>query len=63
MVATLEGIRPEKPESAERLGFTEELWETVEHCWLEDRSARPGAEAVHSRLNDATPFWYMRDNL
>ena len=38
----VEGGRPEKPEDILRLGFTEELWGTIEQCWLEDREARPG---------------------
>jgi len=59
--AILEGIRPKKPEEAKRLGFSEELWKTVELCWLEDRNARPNVADILSRLNDATPFWYMRD--
>lgn len=63
MGTIVEGGRPKKPENAERLGFTEELWETVEHCWLDDRNARPSAEVIHSRLKDATPFWYMKESL
>jgi len=61
MWAIVEGNRPKKPEKAAQLGFTEELWETVEQCWSEDRNARPGAEAINSRLTEAVPFWYMRE--
>ena len=50
-----------KPEGARRLGFNDELWRTVELCWLEDRNARPGVEDVLSCLNDAATFWYMRE--
>ena len=57
----MEGVRPMKPEDAKRLGFSNELWRTVELCWLEDRNARPGVEDVLSSLNEATAFWYMRD--
>ena len=56
----MEGVRPLKPEGAERLGFSDQLWRTVELCWLEDRDARPGAGDVVSRLNDAAASWYMR---
>ena len=59
--AIVEGDRPKKPRNAARLGFTEELWETIERCWLEDRNARPGVEVVRSRLNDAAPFWHMKE--
>jgi len=50
-----------KPDGAKRLGFSDELWRTVELCWLEDRNARPGVEDILSSLNDAGAFWYMRE--
>ena len=61
MSAITEGDRPEKPEEAKRLGFSNELWRMVERCWLEDRNTRPGVEEIWSCLNDAAAFWYMRD--
>jgi len=57
----MEGVRPKKPEGAKRLGFSDELWRTVELCWLEDRNARPGVVDILSCLNDAAAFWYMRE--
>ena len=57
----LEGVRPQKPEGAKHLGFSNELWRTVELCWLEDRNARPGVEDILSSLNAAVAFWYTRD--
>ena len=57
----LEGVRPKKPEEAKSLGFNDELWGTVELCWLEDRNARPVVEEILSSLNDATAFWHRRD--
>jgi len=56
--AIVEGIRPKKPARAKRLGFSNELWRTVELCWLEDRDARPGVGDILSCLNDAVQFWY-----
>jgi hypothetical protein len=56
------GIRPEKPEGAKRLGFSDELWRAVELCWMEDRNARPSVEDIHSALNQAKAFWDMRDS-
>ena len=56
--AIIEGVRPEKPEGAARLGFTENLWRILEQCWLEDRSARPSVEDILPYLNDATLHWY-----
>ena len=59
----MEGVRPKKPEGARRLdlGFSDELWRTVELCWLEDRNARPCIGDILSCLVDAVTFWYMRD--
>jgi hypothetical protein len=57
----LEGVRPKKPEGAKRLGLSNELWRTVELCWLEDRNTRPSVEDILSSLNEAAAFWYMRD--
>jgi hypothetical protein len=56
------GIRPEKPEGARRLGFSDDLWRTVELCWLEDRNARPSVGDILSSLNEATAFWDTRDS-
>ena len=49
--AIMEGVRPEKPEGAKQLGFSDELWGAVELCWLEDRHARPSVEDILSCLN------------
>ena len=57
----MEGVRPDKPEEAKRLGFSNGLWRTIELCWLEDRKARPTVEDIHSSLIDAAAFWYMRE--
>jgi hypothetical protein len=54
------GIRPEKPEGAKWLGFSDELWRTVEQCWQENRNARPVVEEILSRLNEAKEFWDER---
>ena len=58
----MEGVRPNKPEGAKRLGFSDELWKTVELCWLEDRNARPRVGDALSSLSDAMAFWSMRDS-
>jgi hypothetical protein len=57
----MDGVRPKEPEGAKRLGFSNELWGTVELCWQEDRDARPVVEDILSSLTDAAAFWYMRD--
>jgi hypothetical protein len=57
----MEGVRPMKPEGAKRLGFSNELWRTIELCWLQDRNARPSVEEILSCLTEAAAFWYMRE--
>ena len=58
--AITEGVRPEKPEEAEGLGFTEGLWGVVQRCWLVDPSARPDVRKILSHLNHATWSWERR---
>ena len=57
----VKGVRPKKPEGAKHLGISNELWRTLEQCWLENSNARPGVEEILSSLNEAAAFWYMRD--
>ena len=52
----IEGVRPKKPE-ATSLGFSDELWRTVELCWLGDRDKRPAVEYVLGSLNYAAALW------
>jgi len=55
--AIMEGVRPNKPEGAKQLGFSDDMWRTVEQCWLEDRNARPRVDEILSSLNDGVLFW------
>ena len=57
--AIVGGTRPEKPKEAIQLGFTNNLWGTLERCWHENRSARPSVEEILPYLNDATSHWYL----
>ena len=56
----MNGKRPAKPEDAASLGFTPELWEMIERCWLADMNARPTLGAVLSCLKEAAPSWDNR---
>ncbi|KAF9643107.1 kinase-like protein [Thelephora ganbajun] len=56
----MNGGRPQKPEAAESLGFTKELWKIVEQCWSADASTRPDVRTVLSHLNHATWSWKRR---
>ena len=51
-----------KPEGAKRLGFSDELWKTVELCWSEGRNARPSVKEILSCLNNAKAFWHTRES-
>ena len=42
----MEEVRPKKPEGAKHLGFSNDLWRTVERTWPEDRNARPRVEDI-----------------
>jgi len=59
----IDGKRPKKPRMAARLGFTGELWEILEQCWLEDRNQRPDVDVILSTLNAAIPFWRKRKSM
>jgi len=58
--AIMNDRRPQKPEAAESLGFTNELWEIVERCWSVDAGARPDVRTLLSHLNRATWSWERR---
>ena len=57
MYFIIEGYRPKKPDAAESLGFTNELWRTVQQCWLAEAGARPDVRTILSHLNYATWSW------
>jgi len=56
-LAILQGVRPTKPPTMATLGFTEDLWWTVECCWMEDRALRPKVKVVLSHLAHAASVW------
>lgn len=55
--AIMRGDRPQKPEGAEDLGFTERLWETTQKCWFVDVNERPDIKDVLCQLNHAAWSW------
>ncbi|KAF9647911.1 kinase-like protein, partial [Thelephora ganbajun] len=52
--AVMRGDRPRKPEGAENLGFTDELWRVVQRCWLANAGERPDVKDILFQLNHAT---------
>ncbi|KAF9642025.1 kinase-like protein [Thelephora ganbajun] len=45
-IRILEGKRPAKPQAAEQLGFTVEMWEFIEKCWNASPNKRPTIDEV-----------------
>ena len=41
-----DGIRPDRPQGAEKLGLTDSLWEMTVRCWHEDPAQRPSITEV-----------------
>jgi len=55
--AVVEGVRPEKPQDAKSLGFSDSLWELVQLCWSKESSDRPTAQRLLCRLSDFSSAW------
>lgn len=53
--AVLDGMRPEKPENAEGIGFGG-VWDLVERCWREDWTQRPKTWELRQRLTVAAAW-------
>jgi len=56
MYRVLDGMRPEKPENADAIGFGGGVWGLVQGCWKEDRTQRPRTEEVRQRLTVAASW-------
>lgn len=54
--AILDGMRPEKPENTEDIGFGRGIWEMVEKCWNQDRTRRPDTGDLRRRLTLAASW-------
>jgi len=55
----LEDERPSKPRDSEKLGFTNDVWETLQVCWEKRPSARPSIDAVSMCLKEAVKTWVV----
>ena len=51
------GLRPDKPENASAIGFSDFLWDFVQRCWNGDRKLRPKAAEVGTCLGKAAAHW------
>ena len=57
VAAVLRGERPERPLSAESLGFSHTLWWLVQSSWSKTISIRPTAQQLHDHLSSASLTW------
>ncbi|KAF9643165.1 kinase-like protein [Thelephora ganbajun] len=57
MKKVLEGEHPGKPQGAEGLWFTDDLWKTLELCWSPQPKYRPTIEAVFECLKQVSTAW------
>ena len=46
VVQIVGGKRPEKPQAAEQLGLTAEMWKFIEKCWNANPDKRPSINGV-----------------
>ena len=53
----LEGLRPDKPEDASSIGFSDSLWGFVQRCWDGDMKSRPKVAEVVTHLEGAAADW------
>jgi len=53
----IEGLRPDKPENALAIGFSDLLWTFVQRCWDGDRNLRPKVPEVVTHLERAAADW------
>lgn len=55
--AVVGGKRPDRPEHASEIGFSDSLWDLTQLCWNSDRNRRPKAAEVVERLSEAAAKW------
>jgi len=53
----LRGKRPDKPENALAIGFSDLLWDFTQRCWDGDTELRPMAREVAIHLKEAAAGW------
>ena len=57
MRKVLEGERPGRPDGAEGMWFTDDLWGTLNLCWATQPGSRPSIEVVLACLERASRVW------
>ena len=57
MRKVVEGERPGRPQGAEEVWFTNDLWEMLEQCWSPQPERRPTIDAVLQCLKQGSAAW------
>jgi len=55
--SAMEGLRPDKPENASAIGFSDSLWDFIRRCWGADMDLRSQVEEVVAHLGVAAADW------
>ena len=55
----LDGERPERPQGAEAVWFTDDLWEMMRGCWSPQPKFRPTAEIILENLERGSAAWKL----
>ena len=53
----VQGLRPNKPEDASSIGFSDLLWSFVQRCWDGDMKLRPKVTEIVTHLEEAAANW------
>lgn len=55
----LEDERPPRPRDSEKLGFYDDVWDSLQRCWEKEPSARPPVDAISVCLKRAAETWVV----
>ena len=59
-----DGVRPNRPQEAEKLGLTDSLWEMTCRCWHQDPARRPNITEVAAFLREwSASSFFMETSL
>ena len=55
----LENDRPSRPRDSEKLGFSDDIWESLQRCWDKEPSARPSVGNISVCLKRTAETWVV----
>ena len=56
-IRVVNGLRPDRPEDAPSIGFSDLLWDVVQRCWDADMKLRPKVVEIVTHLEGAAANW------